>query len=629
MEPITFTFEMSVVIALLAFTVFLFVSEIIRIDLAALLVLVLVGMLSYVPGLHDLADVNDLFDGFASNAVMSIIGVMIIGAGLDRTGLMNRVAAMILKRGGTSESRVLPIVSGTVGIISSFLQNVGAAALFLPVVSRISVRSGIPIGRLLMPMGFCAILGGTMTMVGSSPLILLNDLILSANETLPPEQQMEPFGLFSVTPIGAVLIVTGILYFLILGRWVLPSAGPASEKDTSGGRGTSEYLERVYGLHADVFEVDVPEDSPLVGEILADINNDNNIYIISTFYRGKASMIQILTAEIAAPCRLGIIGDLHAVRAFAAKYGLTVRDDLDVFAEEFAPTNAGVAELVIPPDSDLIGKSPRDVLLRKTYGLSLLAIHRGEDTLSHVKSEDHEPTQIGTVPFQPGDMLAAHTRWDNLMRIKQDRDFIVVTTDFPQEELRPHKVRPALMFFALALGLILFTDVRLSLCLLTGAVGMLLTRVLSIDEAYKAVGWNTVFLLASLIPLGQAVQNSGTAAWIAQQILTLLDGWPIWALQAGVAVLATAFSLVMSNVGATVLLVPLAVSIAVSAGANPAIFALTVAISTSNSFIIPTHQVNALIMGPAGYKVTDFVKSGGIMTVLFLVMSLVMLNVVF
>ena len=627
MGEIEFTTEMAVVIGLLGFTVFLFVSEIIRIDLAALLVLVVVGIFSYVPGLENLANVNQLFDGFASNAVISIIAVMIVGAGLDRTGLMNKVAAIILKHGGRTEGKVLPIVSGTVGVISSFLQNVGAAALFLPVVSKISVRSGIPLGRLLMPMGFCAILGGTMTMVGSSPLILLNDLILTANESLPENQKMQTFGLFSVTPIGFALILTGILYFLLLGRWVLP--GNADQAGVASGQGTSEYLERVYGLHADVFEVDVPANSPLVGAILADINNENNLYIISTFYRGKASMIQILTAEIAAPCRLAIVGNERVVREFSDRYGLRVRPELDVFVEEFAPTNAGVAELVIPPDSKLIGKSPRDLLLRKTYGLSLMAIHRGEDTLSHVKTDEHEPTQIGLVPFQAGDMLVAHTRWDNLTRLKRDRDFIVVTADFPQEELRPHKVGWAVFFFVISLSLILFTDVRLSLCLLTGAVGMILARVLSIDEAYRAVGWNTVFLLASLIPLGQAVQNTGTAAWVAQQILTLLEGWPVWSLQAGVAILATVFSLVMSNVGATVLLVPLAVSIAVAAGANPAVFALTVAISTSNSFIIPTHQVNALIMGPAGYKVIDFVKSGGIMTILFLIVSMVMLNVVF
>lgn len=627
MDPVVFTLEMGVVMAALAFTVFLFVTEIIRVDLAAILVLVIIGILSYVPGLGNLADVNRLFDGFASNAVISIIAVMIVGAGLDKTGIMNKVAAQILKRGGNSETRVMPIVSGTVGFISSFLQNVGAAALFLPVVSRISARTGIPLSRLLMPMGFCAILGGTMTMVGSSPLILLNDLIDTANKGLPADQQMEPFGLFSVTPIGAALILTGIAYFFFLGRYVLPGSG--EKPDAGAGHGTSDYLERVYGLKAQVFEVDVPEFSPLVGEILADINLRNNLYIISTFYRGKVSMVQILTAEIAAPCRLAIIGKETVVRDFAIRYGLTIRPELDVFAEEFAPTNAGIAELVIPPDSKLIGKSPRDLLLRKTYGLSLLGIHRGEDTLSHVEYGDHKPTAIGLVPFQAGDMLVAHARWDNLMRLKRDRDFVVVTADFPQDELRPHKVGWALTFFLISLAMILFTDVRLSLCLLTGAVGMILSRVLSIDEAYRAVGWNTVFLLASLIPLGQAVQNTGTAEWIAQQILVALDGWPIWSLQLGVAILATAFSLVMSNVGATVLLVPLAVSIAVASGANPAVFALTVAISTSNSFIIPTHQVNALIMGPAGYKVTDFIRSGGIMTLLFLVVSMVMLNIVF
>lgn len=627
MDVVQFTAEMGVVVTVLAFTVFLFVSEIIRIDLAAILVLVIVGILSYLPGLGNLADVSQLFDGFASNAVISIIAVMIVGAGLDKTGIMNKVAAVILKRGGTTEGRVVPIVSGTVGFISSFLQNVGAAALFLPVVSRISARSGIPLGRLLMPMGFCAILGGTMTMVGSSPLILLNDLILTVNSGLPAGQQIEPFGLFDVTPIGAALVLSGIAYFLLLGRWVLP--GSTGEGASGEGRGTSEYLTRVYGLKTDVFEVMVPEGCKLVGQTLADINNEHNLHIISTYYKGKASMMQVLLARIEAPCRLAIIGKRSVVEKFTAQYGLRILPELNIFAEEFAPTNAGIAEIVIPPDSDLAGKSPRDLLLRKTYGLSLLAIHRGEETLSLVETPEHTPTKIGVVPFQTGDMLVTHSRWDNLMRLKRDRNFVVVTSDFPQEEMRPQKVIPALLFFLLSLSMILFTDVRLSLCLLTGAVGMLLTKVLTIDEAYESVGWNTVFLLASLIPLGQAVQNTGTAEWIAQAIITALDGWPIWALQAGVAILATAFSLMMSNVGATVLLVPLAVSIAIAAGGDPAIFALTVAISTSNSFIIPTHQVNALIMGPAGYKVTDFVKTGGLMTVIFLVVSLVMLNLVF
>lgn len=614
-----------VVLGLLAFTVALFVSEIIRIDLAAILVMVSLGALSYLPGLSNLADINHLFDGFASNAVISIIAVMIIGAGLDKTGLMSKVASLILKKGGTTEGRIIPIVSGTVGIISSFMQNVGAAALFLPVVSRISARTGLPLSRLLMPMGFCAILGGTMTMVGSSPLILLNDLVLSANEGLPDGQKIEPFGLFAVTPIGVFLVLTGILYFVLLGRWVLPS-GPIKDDSTSG-QSMQNYARQTYGLNADLFEVLVPEGNILIGQTLSDIMDAHHLYIIGTDYRGKKVVAPTVDTVIETPCRLAILGLRRVVAEFADIYGLTVLRTPDRFSEDFATTQAGVAEIVIPPGSSLIGKDSRELRIRQTYGFSLLAIHRGEEVLSNVETEDHEATRLGLVEFRQGDTLMVHTPWDALARLLPDRDFVVVTTDFPREELRPHKVNWALGFFAIALALILFSDVRLSLALLIGAVGMIISRVLSVDEAYEAVSWSTVFLLASLIPLGQAVQATGTAAWIAQEILRLLDGWPIWGLQAGLAVLATGFTLVMSNVGATVLLVPLAVSIAVAAGGDPAIFALTVAISTSNSFLIPTHQVNALIMGPAGYRVTDFVRTGGIMTVLFLVVSLTAMNI--
>ena len=629
METTVLTFEMLVVLGLLAFTVFLFVSEIIRIDLAAILVMVCLGILSTVPGLESLANGAELFAGFSSNAVISIIAVMVIGAGLDKTGLMSKVAALILKRGGTTEPRIIPIVSGTVAVISSFMQNVGAAALFLPVIGRISARTEIPMSRLAMPMGFCAILGGTMTMVGSSPLILLNDLLASANSSLPADQQMEPFGLFSVTPIGLMLVLTGLLYFVLLGRWILPGQRDRGQ-DAGAARTMQMYVEKTYGLRADMFEVRVPEGSILIGQKLSDIMVAHHLYILGTSYRGHKVIAPMADTVIEAPARLAILGLRRVLEhEFAEPYGLEIMPELDVFADDFAATESGVAEVVIPPGSSVIGQCPIDLRLRQSHGLSILAIHRGEETMSHVETEDHPSTHIGEVPLQAGDTLVVHVQWERLTRVKSDQDFVVVTSDFPQEELRPHKVNWAIGFFLMTLSLILFTDLLLSLCLLAGAVGMVLSRVLSIDEAYDAVSWSTVFLLASLIPLGQAVQNTGTAAWIAEQILTLLQGWPLWSLQAGLAILATVFTLVMSNVGATVLLVPLAVSIALSAGGDPAIFALTVAISTSNSFLIPTHQVNALIMGPAGYRVVDFVRSGGIMTILFLVVSLTGLTIFF
>lgn len=617
------TFEMMVVLAVLGTTIVLFVTEAFRIDFTAILVMLTLGLLSQVPGLTNLADPEQLFNGFASNAVISIIAVMIIGAGLDKTGLMSRVASQILRYGGSSEGRIIPIVSGTVGVISSFMQNVGAAALFLPVMSRISLRTQIPLSRLLMPMGFCAILGGTMTLVGSSPLILLNDLIVAANAGLPQDQAIRTFELFDVTPIGVALLISGVLLFVFLGRFILP--GETRETGTRA-RSVKTYMRDLYGIHTDLFEVEIPLGSTLDHILMSDAMQMYHFHIVGSYYDGdKFFLPPARTTTITAPCRLAILGERREVDRMVEDHVGNVMPRLDIFAEDYAPTAAGMAEVVIPPGSDVIGKCAVDLELRRVHGFSIVAIHRGGETLSLVETEDHAPTLVGLEPLRAGDTMVGLTRWDRLAKLTEDRNFVVVTQGFPREDLRPKKVPHAAGFFLLALILILFTDIRLSLCLLTGAAGMVLSRVLSIEEAYEAVSWSTVFLLASLIPLGQAVQNTGTAEWIAQQILILLDGVPVFGLQVGIAILATAFTLVMSNVGATVLLVPLAISIAIAAGGDPAVFALTVAIATSNSFLIPTHQVNALIMGPAGYRVVDFIKAGGLMTVIFLFVSMGMM----
>jgi di/tricarboxylate transporter len=619
--------EIAVVMGILLLTVFLFAFEVVGVDVAAVTVMVLLGLLSSFSDRLGLAQplvpTAELFRGFSSNAVMSIIAVMIIGAGLDKTGLMSKVAATILKVAGRTEARVIPAISGTVGFNSSFMQNVGAAALFLPVVSRISARTGLPMSRLLMPMGFCAILGGTITMVGSSPLILLNDLILTSNKALPAAQQMETWSLFSVTPIGIALLATGIAYFVLAGRFVLP--GGKHEGITKGGN-TMQYFQDLYGLDYGLFEVVVPPASPMVGRLLDDVEQDGKVRIIAALRGnedlrvGPGSLARDIGIE--ANTVLGILASPDRLAALVKDNGLELRNELETFDEALAATKAGIAEVVIPPGSELIGKSARDVWLRKVYGLAMVALHRNGTTL-------REDDDIRNLPLQAGDALVVHTTWDALAHLEQDRNFVVLTTEYPHEELRPHKVKPALAFFGIALFMVLFTDVRLSIALMTGAIGMILSGVLRIEEAYQAVSWKSVFLLASLIPLGLAVETSGTAAWIAEQTLSLLGGVPTWVLQLAIAVLATFFTLVMSNVGATVLLVPLAVNIAIGAGANPAVFALTVALATSNSFFLPTHQVNALVMGPAGYRVADFMKAGGIMTVLFLAVMMVMLNVIY
>ena len=298
-------------------------------------------------------------------------------------------------------------------------------------------------------------------------------------------------------------------------------------------------------------------------------------------------------------------------------FKLKQRRDISVLADVLSPTHSGISEIVIAPRSSLIGKTMREIRFRQRYTATILAIYRAGTPITE---------KLRDITFQAGDALLIHSSWQSLALLDSDPDFLVITA-YPRQDLgmRPEKVRYAVVFFAVAIGLVLFTDVRLSIALMTGAVGMILTGVLRIDEAYRSVDWRTVFLLASLIPLGIAVEHTNTAEWIAQHALAALGEVPHWVLLGVIGVLTTVFTLVMSNVGATVLLVPLAVSIALGAGADPRMFALAVGLAASNSFLLPTHQVNALIMGPGGYRNVDFLRAGGIMTVLFLAVLVPML----
>jgi len=605
------TSDMVLVLIVLSATIGLFVSELVRVDIAAILVMVVIGLLGLVPS-------DQLFNGFASNAVLSIIAVMILGAGLDRTGAMTVVSAWILKIGGNSVNRIVPLVSATVGVISSMMQNVGATALFMPVMSRVSSRTSIPLSRLLMPMGFCAILGGTVTMVGSSPLILLNDLIENANASLPPGvQTLQTFNLFDVTPVGLALLASGILYFLVAGRFLLPEQ---KEKSTGAPARTKTYFADVYGIKGDVYELLVTVDSPLVGMNVSEAERLEGAPLLLAIRNTEEPRLAPPSDEmIWVGTILGVMGTRNQVGRFALDNQCRVQPRLRTFGPLFNASRAGISEVVIPPGSRLIGQTVGEAQLRRRYGISVLAINRRGE----IRTEGVRDLELET-----GDCLVSHSTWRDLSAVARERDFIVAT-DIPKEEQRPQKVGYALLFFAISIGMIILTDFRLSIALLVGAMGMVLTGVISIDEAYGSVSWKTVFLLASLIPLGQAMERTGTAAWIAQEIMVILGDVPEVAIQAALAVLATVFSLVMSNVGATTILVPIAVSIALATGANPTMYALIIALSTSNAFILPTHQVNALIMGPGGYRVADFLRVGSPMSLIFILVMLAMVNLVY
>ena len=609
---LTLTPSMTLVFGLLAFTVVMLVLEWIRGDLLALLVIVVIGITRLIP-------VEQLFDGFAGNAVISLIAVMIMGAGLDRTGMLSKAASLILRLAGGVEARVSLLVNAMVGSLSAVIQSQALATLFVPVVSRVSARTGLPLKQLLLPMACMILCGTNITMISNSPLILLNDLIASANRNLPPgAQTIRPFTLFSIAPIGIPLLLVGLAYFAAFTKKLLPHE--EDRQKVTPGR-TETYFAETYGIDGEVIELTVTAESALVGMSVGEAEQLRGAPLILALKNGnEARLGPPVDQMIWVGSVLGVLGRREDVNEFANNQLCKVSPRLRNFADMFNPSRAGISEVVIPPNSKWLRKDVGELRLRKTWGISVLAVNRGDQ----VFRED-----VRKVALRQGDTLVLHSFWRDLSRAAESHDFVVVT-DYPKDEQRPAKIWWAAGFFALAMALGLFTDLKLSIAMLVGAVGMLLSGVLNMDEAYGAINWKTIFTLACLIPLGWAMDSTGAAAWIAQEVLRYLGEWPQWGLQAVIAILALLFSQVVSNVGATVMMVPMAINVALASGGNPAVYALLVAISTSNSFVIPSaNPVILIVAGPGGYRSRDFLRVGLPLTVLMLVTTLIALNLVF
>jgi len=584
------------VMIVLVMAILMFIFEWVRVDVVGIIMMVIL------PLLH-LVTPKEAISGLSSNAVVSIIAVIIIGAGLDKTGAMNVLARILLRFAGKSESRIMLLISGTVAFISSFMQNIGAAALFMPATKRICRQTNIPVSRILMPMGFLAIIGGCITLIGSSPLILLNDVMKIS------DPNAEPFGLFSVTPVGLALVFAALGYFLLLGRFVLPSG---QGEEVSGPMSSS--LKRTYQDIGSLFEIQVPESFDEANTLAGlEIRPHFLVTLVGIAKaEGTTNFIPMPTDIIGPGDVLAVNGAPEMVAKMARSFGWVIKEDLELFAEHLSPNNAGIMEVIISPRSDLTTTTIRASEFRQKYGVNPVALFRGNKTYV---------AGISTMILETGDALLLQGRWGKFHFLKEKHD-LIFTEDVQGEILRTDKIKVAVGCLLLSLILIMIFHIQLSIALLTGALGMILTKVLSIDEAYNSVDWMTVFLLAGLIPLGIAFEKTGAAQLIAESIMAAMGTVSPLVLLTVIAILTSFFTLVVSNVGATVLMVPLAMNMAGSAGADPRIAALVVAVACSNTFVLPTHQVNALVMRPGGYRTIDYFKAGSGMTIIYLVVMM-------
>ena len=598
------------VLIIIAITIFLFVVEWVRVDVVAILMMVSLPILN-------LLSSKETFTGLSSNAVIAIIGVMIVSAGLNKVGFVSRVMQPVIKVAGSSTKRLIAFLSVLIAAFSSVMQNTGAAALFLPGIRHTCREIKTPISSVLMPIGMCAILGGTVTMIGTSPLILLNDILPAG---------MEKFGLLELTPIGVGFVIAGILYFTTLGSFFLKKISKA-QLQRKGITEETEESEEALTFYHDLdgpFELFIPddyrpqEDAKTVNQIRRNYMTN----IVAIFDRkGQYDIAPAPDVNVNGGYSLCVYGPKDRVVDFTEKNGIQILEKPQQFKELFNPTVAGTIEVIVSPRSSMLGSTIGEIGFPKTIGVTLLALYR-EGRIYYNEMYD--------IPLLAGDIFLLHATWEHFHALHEaDHNFIMITP-LEAEIQKPEKSRSAITCFLITLTLMLvssfyfqklpYNPIPLSVCLMVGGIGMILTGVLTIQEAYSVIDWRTIFLLGGLIPLGMAVDQTGTAEWIAIAVVKAL-GEHVTALVflTVLAVMSGAFCLVISNVGACTLLVPLGVSMAMQIGVDPRVAAIVVGLGVSNSFLLPTHQVNALYMGPGDYRTKDYMKIGGILSLIYII----------
>ncbi len=604
------TVDMYIVFFLLAGAILLFVFDLLRVDLVGLLMMVSLPLTGVVSAGEALA-------GLSSNAVVSIIAVMILGAGLNKTGVMNEVASQIIRIAGKSETRIMVLISITVSFISSFMQNIGAAALFLPATMRISRQLNISASKMLIPMGFCAITGGCLTLVGSSPLIMLNDLMESwwlNNGAAVQNEPFVPLGLLAVTPVGIALLAGVLLYFIVIGRKLLPIDICSIDDDCMDKR-----LHEIYGSEVGQgYELAVP--AAFKGRTLQqlELRPKYHITVVGVARNdGRSKNLAPMKDEMIGPGdTIWVMGSEKKVKAMADDLCLRLKEEPELFVSENSPEESGIIEGVVIPHSNLTGHTMEEMSFRRLYKVNPLAIVRSDEIIME---------NINLTKLIQGDTLLLQGKWQQF-RLLVDKMDIAFIEEIQGEDLKPERTKCALFFLFMSLALALGFQVKLSIALLAGALGMIITRIIPADRAYEAVDWRTVFLLSGLIPLGTAFEKTGAAAFIAGTVLQAVGEMTPLLLMLVISVLTAFFSLVASNVGAVVLMVPLGMNLAAQIGADPVIAALVIAVSASNTFVLPTHQVNALIMRPGGYRSKDYMKAGIGVSILFTIILLTTLK---
>ncbi len=573
------------VLAILVGTVALFVSEKYPIDFVALLVLGTLLALGLVTPQEGIS-------GFSNPATVTVAAMFILSAGLQKTGATASLGRLLV-RFGRSYFTALVVIMGTITVISAFVNNTAAVAVFIPLVMIVAGRRKIAASRLLIPLSYASQFGGVCTLVGTSTNLLVSSISEQAG--------YGAFSMFEFARMGLILFVAGVLFFLLFGRWLLPER-------------KAQELAATYQLGEYITEMRVQENSPLVGRSVLEsrLGEDHDVTVLRILRVGKnvwAPLRQVLKPGHVLLVR-GKIRELMRLRD-SAKLELNVEFKLQ--DETLQTEDLRLVQALVAPGSELIGHNLKDLDFRNRYRALVLAILRRGETIRE---------KLNTVELGLGDALLIQAPETQIRELRNDSDFIVL--DEVAETVLRHKAPVVLGILAAVIGLAAFDVMPILVSSILGCLAMVLTRCLRLEEAYHAINWQVIFLLAGILPLGIAMHKSGAAGSIAGNAVDMVGAMGPVAVLAVVYLMTSVMTDTMSNNAAAVLLAPIAISTAEQIGVDPRPFLMAITFAASTGFSTPVgYQTNTMIYNPGGYKYTDFLRTGVPLSIVFWILSVI------
>ncbi|MFW5680614.1 MAG: SLC13 family permease [Pseudomonadota bacterium] len=600
--------DAAYVLVVLLVTIVLFVTEKLRLDVTALLMLLALFFGGQITP-------NEATAGFGDPVVVLIGGLFVVGEALYRTGVAHAVGAWLVRHGGGTEARLIALMMAAVALLSAFMSSTGAVAVFIPIALGLAQRTGISRQRLLMPLAVGAMIGGMLTLIGTPPNLVVAGELTRAG--------LDGFSFFDFTPIGALVLVVGIAYMILVGTKLLSGTPAAS---TAGKPLSVGDILADHKLSGQFYRLQVTPTSELanrtIGESAVRRRFGVSIAAIEREVRHRVSQLPATVDErLRAGDVLFVTGNEAAIAGFVAATNLVPETRR---AGDLAAPEIGVVEVLVSPISRVVGQSLIEAALRERFGLAVLSVMRGGKPLDETRQQ---------IRLQGGDVLLVSGSWDAIRNLERERpNLFVMRMPKEAEEVIPARARAPYAMGVLAgmMTLLALDLVPAVIAVFIGALGMVLTRCLDMNQAYRAVNWQSLVLIAAMLPMGTALEKSGALQLIVDQIVGGLGGFGPIVILTAFFLLTSILSQVISNTATTVLVAPVAMASADLLGVSPHPLLMTVAIAASTAFATPVASpINMLVLGPGNYRFVDFVKVGMPLQLMAMVVCLLAVPVFF